>query len=164
MRRFALLLAALAILAPAALAQGWRVHTDPVGTRIELPAGFVQVGPGAPDGSGARFRADDGAEVRVYGSINRDRLGMADILAALIANNGAAYRDVTYRQAGRDWFVLSGYRDNRTTIFYARYELSQDDRVISAFEITYPARLRRAYDSIVTRMSLNFRAVPVAAN
>ena len=151
-------LVALALLASLSqvAAFGWTVHTDPAGTRLELPDYFRRVGAGAPDGSGARFRAEDGAEVRVFGTANRDGVGLPVVLRAVVAQSDRAFAHVTYQQAGADWFVLSGYRNGGAIIYYTRYELSGNGRVISSFEITYPQRLRRVYDPIVTRMSLGF--------
>jgi hypothetical protein len=160
MIRFALPLLLVSAAPVPALAVTWTVYSDAAGTRLDLPDDFRRVGPGAADGSGARFRAPDGAEVRVFGTLNHAQVALPDILRAIVAQNEQAFARVTYQQAGRDWFVLSGTREGGTVIYYSRYTLSADGSAISSFEITYPLSLRRAYDAIVTRMSRRFRVRP----
>lgn len=159
--RLALVLSALLAAGPAA-AFSWTVHTDPAGTRLDLPDYFERVGPGAPDGSGALFRSEDGAAVRVFGSLNLGGVRLPEVLRAVVAQNEGAFQQVTYQQARPTWFVLSGYRDEGATIYYTRYALSEDGRAISSFEITFPTALRQTYEPIVTRMSLRFRVLPAS--
>ena len=64
--------------------------------------------------------------------------------------------DVTYRRTTDDFLVFSGYRRER--VFYARVELSVDNRTMCIFEITYPRELKREFDRLVTRMSHSLSA------
>ena len=47
--------------------------------------------------------------------------------------------------------MLSGTRGS--AIFYERHLLSHHNELINTLDMTYPARLKSAYDPIVTRMS-----------
>ncbi|MGN6487401.1 MAG: hypothetical protein ACTHLT_06230 [Devosia sp.] len=60
-------------------------------------------------------------------------------------------RRITYRAAGRSWFVLSGYLEDvaEPTIFYAKFMLNRSGTSLSAFEISYPRAEKAAYDAIV---------------
>jgi hypothetical protein len=63
---------------------------------------------------------------------------------------------ISYRDRGANWFVISGTKGGNE--FYERYLLSHGGKIVNGFVMTYPARLRTAYDPIVTRMSRSFRA------
>jgi len=153
--RRALIAAALVTLASPALAQGresWKTFVnDRFGTSIEYPTRFK---PGEPpaNNDGLRFTADDGATLAVWGSLN----ALEQDLKALEDSAREDGEKVTYRSAGKNWFVLSGTRGEE--VFYKRYILSHRGEVVNAFTLTYPAALAATYDPIVARISKSLKA------
>jgi hypothetical protein len=154
--RRALLAAALAALPLAASAQdGWRTYRNSrFGTTIDYPAGFR---PGNPpnNNDGLSFTAADGATLRVWGSLNIDEADLAALEAKMQGYAEQGDR-ITYRAAGRNWFVLSGTNGER--IFYRCYLLSHRNEIINGFEIVYPQGRAAAYDPVVARLAKSFRA------
>jgi hypothetical protein len=64
------------------------------------------------------------------------------------------YRDgesVTYRQRGRSWSVVSGYRGDQ--IYYRRANLACGGQRWHVIELNYPASDKRAMDATVTYIS-----------
>ena len=144
-------------LAAPATAQTWKTYRNArFGTSIEYPDRFR---PGRPpqNGGGLSFSSNDGASFLIYGSHNALEHDLAG-LESFIKENRDAGESITYEARGANWFVLSGRKDD--TEFYERYLLSHNRSIVNGFVITYPARLRTAYDQIVTRMSRSFRASP----
>lgn len=99
-------------------------------------------------GDGQVFAAPDGrAELRCWGSANDGRpLTVSEALTQAITEPG---RQVTYRHMGRDFFVLSGYRDGR--IFYRRTILAHGK--LATFELTYETSLKKLFDPIIRDIS-----------
>jgi len=62
---------------------------------------------------------------------------------------------VTYERVTRDFFAVSGVRDN--TIFYSRCNVSPTGGTLHCFDLQFPATERTAWDAIVTRMSRSLR-------
>jgi hypothetical protein len=138
-----------------AAAQGWKTYRNArFGTSIEYPDAF-RAGRPPDNGGGLGFSRSDGATFSVYGSHNSLEHDLAGLEAFTMEDREAGER-VTYRDRGNNWFVISGTRGN--TEFYERYVLSHGGKIVNGFVITYPARLKTAYDPIVTRMSRSFRA------
>lgn len=155
-RRVCLLLAGFGSLTLGpAFAQGWRTYSNPrFGTAIEYPDRFR---PGRPpdNGGGLGFSSGDGASFSVWGSHNALEHDLAGLEAFTRENRNAGER-ITYDARGANWFVIAG--TERDQIFYERYLLSHRGTIVNGFAIRYPERLRKEYDSIVTRMSRSFRA------
>jgi hypothetical protein len=156
--RRALLLAlagTTAFVASPAAAQSWKTYRNArFGTTIEYPDKFRSGRP--PDnGGGLGFSSQDGGKFLVYGSHNSLEHNLAGLEAFIMEEREAGER-ITYRDRGSNWFVISGTRGNEE--FYERYLLSHQGKIVNGFVITYPARLKSAYDAIVTRMSRSFRA------
>ena len=63
----------------------------------------------------------------------------------------AAGEQATYRQRGRDWWVVSGYRGD--AIFYRRANFACGHRRIHVIDLTYPRAQKRQFDALVTSMS-----------
>jgi hypothetical protein len=155
-RNVCLAIAALgALCARPASAQGWRTYRNPrFGTSIEYPDRFRRGRP-PENGAGLGFTGADGASFTVWGSHNaldHDLKG----LEAFIRENRTAGERITYDARGSDWFVIAGTDGDQ--IFYERYLLSHRGAIVNGFAIRYPARLRKKYDTIVTRMSRSLRA------
>lgn len=144
-----------ALIARPAFAQGWRTYRNPrFGTTIEYPDRFR---PGRPpeNGAGLGFASADGASFTAWGSHNSLEHDLA-ALEAFIRENYEGGERITYDARGSNWFVLAGTAGD--SIFYERYSLSHRGTIVNGFAIRYPARLRKEYDAVVTRMSRSFRA------
>jgi hypothetical protein len=102
-------------------------------------------------GDGQVFAAPDGrAELRCWGSANdAPQLTVSEALAQALTEPG---RQVTYRHMGRNFFVLSGYKDDR--IFYRRTILAHG--MLAAFELTYETSLKKRFDPIIRDISSGF--------
>jgi hypothetical protein len=147
-------LAALAVPSPAS-AESWRTYRNPrFGTTIEYPDRFR---PGRPpaNGGGLSFSSPDGASFSVWGSHNALEHDLAAHEAFILEDRDKGER-ITYQARGANWHVLSGTRGD--VEFYERYLLSHRGQIVNGFAMTYPVRLRQAYDPIITRMSRSFRA------
>ena len=157
-RSLILVLSGSAVLAPTlARAQNiWKIYkNDRFGTTIEYPSDkFRSLRP--PDnGDGLAFEAADGGRfsVSAHRNINNDTL--AEVEEFYLADRKPGEK-ITYRDKGPNWFVLSGTRGG--TVFYERHLLSHQNELVNTLDMTYPARLEKAYDPIVTRMSRSLRA------
>jgi hypothetical protein len=91
---------------------------------------------------------------RVLGLPNEEQLTPGEIRAEYIKKKGTT--DLVYERTKRDFLVLSGYRG--TNIFYTKIALSPDTQNICVLHLSYPRKAKRAFDEIVTRMSLSFAA------
>ena len=143
------------LMAVPALAQSWKTYRNArFGTTIEYPDQF-RGGRPPENGGGLAFSSSDGAKFVVYGSHNALEHDLAGLETDTLEGRDAGER-ITYQDRGANWFVISGTRGNDE--FYERYLLSHGGKIVNGFVMTYPARLRTAYDPIVTRMSRSFRA------
>ncbi len=143
------------LIAVPAAAESWRTYRNArFGTTIEYPDRFRSGRP--PDnGGGLAFTSRDGAKFSVWGSHNVLEHDLKGLEKDLDEGRASAEK-VTYRSRGENWIVVSGARKN--AIFYERHLISHGGTIINGFEMVYPARLQRAYDPIVTRMSRSFAA------
>jgi hypothetical protein len=89
---------------------------------------------------------------RIMGVDNKEELSPAEIRAKYL--KAQIPGDVTYERTRTRFLVLSGHRGE--SIFYTRVAVSGDRRTICIMEITYPRKDKRAFDSIVSRMSRSF--------
>jgi hypothetical protein len=156
-RHLVLAVAAAAMLAarPAAAQKVWKSYkNERFGTTIEYPADkFI---PQPPDtGDGLRFVATDGAEFTVSAINNVLDQNLAAIAASALKDRPLDEK-ITSRDRGANRIMLSGTKAD--VVFYERRLLSHRGKIINDLEIIYPARLRRIYGPIVTRMSKSFRA------
>ena len=134
----------------------WRPYSDTVyDFSIELP--FALFEPALEGGRGLRLeQADEGlAKLDVYCAANTQGLATQDFVELL--DHDDLIGEVTYREGGEDWFVLSGfYASERSAdeamIFYTKFMFSQDGERVSAFEISYPEADRVLFDAIVVRL------------
>lgn len=154
--RAVLTLALLLALAAPAYAQSplqWHVYQNPrYGYSIDVPDGpFTQRG--SDNGDGLTLSTTDGGEMRIYGGQNVHQLDPV-ALAGILSRSGEV-KQVTYRAGGRNWLVLSGYypgAGDAKVIFYTKFMFNPDRSALSAFEISYPASQKLAYDRVVTRL------------
>lgn len=90
-----------------------------------------------------RYVSPDGRAVLTLRDMPLDRP-----VSAILRGDGES---VTYRQRGRSWAVVSGYRGDE--IYYRRANAACDGRRWHVIELTYPARDKRAMDATVTYIS-----------
>jgi hypothetical protein len=141
---------------PATAQKVWKTYkNERFGTSIEYPADKFIPQPPRTNIDGLRFVAADGAEFTVYAINNVLNQNLAAVQASALKARPLDEK-ITHRDRGPNWIVLSGTKAN--VIFYERHLLSHRGKIINELEILYPARLRRLYDPIVTRMSKSFRA------
>lgn len=133
------------------LAGGWSHYVnDRYGTTVDYPAGFkAQEAP--TNGDGRRFASAD-ATIEIYSWHDADGESAASLRKRL--NGSEGYTDVTYSPAGKDWFVLSGYRGKN--IFYEKYFFRSG--VVSGFGMEFPRSRKPHYAPMVERMENSFRA------
>jgi hypothetical protein len=140
----------------------WKTYVDPDrGTAVEYPAALFSVAAGAPErGSGREFRTEDGrARLIVYTLPNEERRSPRSYLQRhlLIAPGALEYTRVT-----RQFFAISGVRD--ADVFYSRCNFPQRRRGdMRCILLQYPERETKAWDAIVTRISLSLREESLSA-
>lgn len=154
MRRLLLILVIVAAagLPVSAQESGWAPywHPDP-GFTIDLPLDQFELD--ETDAAVTRLRhVEADALLEVYGGQNSDHLGLQEFIDFLSRADRIA--DITYRAAGRTWFVISGYYRREEPgepfpIFYAKFMFTPDLESFSAFEISYPESERQRLAPVV---------------
>ena len=131
----------------------WQTFEVPeFGTRVEYPARiFTAVGE-AEKGVGRRFESKDGrAILSIYARENEDN----DTPASYLRKN-LRQRTLDYERVTRSFFAISSERDG--IIYYSRCNFSRPARgSLHCFDLVYPQAEKRAWDSVVTRISLSLR-------
>ena len=127
---------------------GWRSYVVPKsGAVVEIPATiFSKETELAEGGLGRRFTTDDGrADLTVQAFPNSANDSPAMFLAKMRPPSGILYKRVT-----PGFFVVSSVRNDR--IWYNRCNRSTDG-YMNCILINYPAREKRQWDGVVTRIS-----------
>jgi hypothetical protein len=125
------------------------------GTAVEYPAAVFPVEAGAPErGSGQAFRTQDRrARLIIYTLPNEERRSPRSYLKRhlVLALGALEYTSVTRR-----FFAISGVRDD--DVFYSRCNFPRHRRGdMRCIFLQYPQRETKAWDAIVTRISLSLR-------
>ena len=133
----------------------WRTFEVPdFGTRIQYPAGIFTPA-GQPEmGLGQRFeRADGRAVLSIYARPNK----AGETPRAYLRKHLRVERsELDYVRIARSFFAISSERDG--VILYSRCNFSGGARgVIHCFDLKYPQQEKRAWDAVVTRISLSLR-------
>ena len=140
---------------PAGSATGWDRFVEPqLGTSIDYPIGIFSVDEGAaPRGIGRQFRNTDGHAVLLVYSQNNE----GENPARYVEKNFKVPRQtIDYRRVTPTFFAMSAVHAGE--IYYSRCNFSRrPGGAIHCFDLRYPARDKRAWDPIVTRMSLSLR-------
>jgi hypothetical protein len=141
------LFAASSVEAQSPLASDWQVFKVPdYGTRLEYPASIFSAAGQAEAGVGQRFESDDG-----HARENEDGDTPASYLKKNLRQSGLQYELVA-----RSFFAISMEREG--TILYSRCNFSRSARrAIHCFDLVYPQAEKRAWDPVVTRISLSLR-------
>jgi hypothetical protein len=135
--------------------RSWTVYIDPTtGTRVDLPEGlFVPVGP-PQRGRGQRFRTRDGrAEFSIY-KLDGAR---GETPRSYLQNNlKVPQRALGYQRVTRKFFAISALDKGR--IFYSRCNFAAGRASsMHCIYLAYPAQEKKAWDGVVTRISLSLR-------
>jgi len=145
-------LSVLALIASSAMASAqpvrWSTYSIPeTGTSVDIPVSIFSEEAGHPNGYGEKLKTSDGkAELTVLSARNRDNDTPATFLARLHPPTDIQYKRVTSR-----FVAVSGYK--RDMVYYSRCNFSPG--LIHCVMINYPASEERAWDGIVTRISLS---------
>jgi hypothetical protein len=124
------------------------------GTRIDYPAAIFAPAGKPKVGTGQRFeRVDGGAILSVYSRPNSS----GENPRTYLRNNLRMERSaLDYVRIARSFFAISSEREG--LILYSRCNFSGGAHgVIHCFDLRYPHAEKRAWDSIVTRISLSLR-------
>ena len=127
----------------------WTRYSNPhLGVSVDMPAELFAVD-GGPAASfpGRTFKTSDGrADLSVYAIDNAANETPATFLRKRfqLSSSAAVYRRVTPRI-----LAVSGYRGDQ--IWYARCNFASTR--VNCVALNYPAREKRSWDSVVTRIS-----------
>jgi hypothetical protein len=141
--------------AAAARPAGWGRYRDKEsGVSFAFPAHVFSLETAAQARDGVVFSTPDGrARIRVFGFVNEARDTPSGYLHRIAKAGEGAF---TYVRTTPRFFVASGTRDG--TIFYRRCNFSDSaDKRVGCFQLDYPQREKRAWDDVVTRISLSLR-------
>jgi hypothetical protein len=107
---------------------------------------------GKPErGSGQRFeRADGRAALSIYSRPNDTGENPATYLRHNLRTDRS---ELDYSRVARSFFAISSEREG--VILYSRCNFAR--RAIHCFDLTYPQEEKRAWDAVVTRISLSLR-------
>ena len=133
----------------------WRTFVVPqYGTSVDYPAGiFIRAG-NPEKGVGQRFESEDGrAVLSVYSRDNEDGDTPTSYLKNHLRVDRAA---LDYERITRSFFAISLERDG--VVYYSRCNFSgRREGAIHCFDLVYPQEEKRAWDPVVTRISLSLR-------
>ena len=114
---------------------------------MDLPSSIFTEEAGRPDGYGQRFRTADGrADLTIQAAPNEANDSPATFLAKKHPPPRIQYKRVTPR-----FFAVSSYKGDK--VWYNRCNFSGG--LVHCVLINYPAEEERAWDNVVTRMSLS---------
>ena len=145
----------------AAQADGWAAYRDERGTRIAYPRHIFSVPKGRGEGGvGNVFATRDGrARIHMYSIPNANALSPAAFIRSHFPGNRAT---LTYDRVARNFFAVATRRAGM--IVYLRCNFSGNaGGTLHCVDIRYPAAEKRAWDTIVTRISHSVRPLPAAA-
>jgi hypothetical protein len=130
----------------------WRRYVIPsTGTSVDMPVSIFSSDAGPPEGGTGRkfFTEDRRADLTVQSVPNPANDSPAAFLAKKKPPAGIIYKRIT-----PDFFVVSSIRNDR--IWYNR--CTRGNGTMNCVLINYPAREKRQWDSVVTRISHTLRS------
>ena len=133
----------------------WRTfEVAEFGTSIQYPASIFTPTGKPEKGLGQRFeRADGRAVLSIYSRPNEAGENPKTYLRNNLRMDRSA---LDYVRIARSFFAISSERNS--VILYSRCNFSGGARgVIHCFDLTYPQAEKRAWDAVVTRISLSLR-------
>jgi hypothetical protein len=147
-----LLLGISAQSAAAQPAARWTTYQNDSGTIMPFPANLFTVRAGEGTPRGEVFTSADGrSRLHVFAIPNERNENPAQFIARAIVDDP---RKLTYQRIARDFFVFSAPENDR--VLYRRCNFARD-RIIHCLDLRYPRAEKRAWDGVVTRMSLGLR-------
>ncbi len=149
--------AIIKLLALMACAACWSASAEPVrwttfripetGTSVDIPASVFSETAGRPDGYGQRFQTPDGrANLTVQSAANDAHDSPAAFLAKKDPPPNIQYKRITPR-----FFAVSSYKGDY--VWYNRCNFTGG--YVHCVLINYPRAWERAWDGMVTRISLS---------
>jgi len=130
----------------------WTSYRNASGTSVPFPADLFTVRGGEGTPRGEVFTSADGrARLHIFALANEHNETPAQFIKRVIVDDR---RKLTYERVARDFFVFSAPENDR--ILYRRCNFARD-RMIHCVDLRYPRAEKRAFDGIVTRMSLSLR-------
>src|SRR5262245_43560403 len=159
---FALVLAAMGtaachdIAAAAERPSGWGRYRDrQLGMAFDFPSHIFSLKSAEQGREGVVFSTPDGrARIRVFSVDNEANDTPRSYLRKIAQPDGAKF---PYVRTKRRFFVASGTRAGN--IFYSRCNFRSSGERVSCFQLDYPQAEKRAWDDVVTRISLSLAAV-----
>jgi hypothetical protein len=133
----------------------WRTFVIPdFGTRVQYPANVFAPAGHPEEGIGQRFERADG---RAILSIYSRRNGRGETPTTYLRKNLQMDRStLDYARITRSFFAISSEREGM--VLYSRCNFSGGTHgVIHCFDLAYPQVEKRAWDPVVTRISLSLR-------
>jgi hypothetical protein len=131
----------------------WQTFEVPeFGTRVDYPARIFDPAGETKRGVGQRFESTDRrAILSIYASDNEAGDTPGTYLRRHLRQTGLDYERVT-----RSFFAISMERGG--LIYYSRCNFSRTSKAsIHCFDLVYPQEEKRAWDPVVTRISLSLR-------
>jgi len=117
---------------------------------VEYPVNFGME-PAPTNNDGRVFYDQEGFSMRVYGSYNV----LDHSMKAEMKDEEKEFDIVTYRAAKRNWYVLSGYKDD--DIVYLKTYMNRNKEIFYYLRISYPAKFKTEYNEIVSKVSKSFK-------
>lgn len=124
-----------------------RYCNERYGFCVDYPEG-LRKDPPPVNGDGRRFHDRNGFSMTVSGSNN----SLDDSVTSEMESQTGDFDRITYRAQKKNWFVLSGYKGSE--ILYRKTYVGEGS--VNHLHIQYPARKRKEYDAMVTRISSSF--------
>ena len=151
--KFLILLVTPCILMPVpASAADWVVFEPVRGLIVQYPRDVFPVDAGAGDHDGKVFATEDGrARLNLFTITNDRHETPKQFLRRSFPEDR---RVLDYDRVASNFFAVSKSKNGR--IYYRRCNFPNDG-VIRCVDLQYPAREERAWDDIVTRISLSLR-------
>lgn len=148
----AFLVPALLTLPGIAKGNEWTLYRGEQGTSIPYPRDLFSVRDSRPGMRGVRFNSADGrAELNIFTIANERNETPRQFIRRVVRDQGYG---VTYRRVTNRFLVFSAPEHGR--IIYRRCNFP-DGPYIHCVDIRYPQTDKRAFDDIVTRISLGLR-------
>jgi len=150
------LVGAILLAGQQAIGEEWQLYDDPQARfHVELPSSTFRLMAREPRHLSLSEIGGD-AVIDIYTGSNAKHLSPEDFAAEL--SRAGEIKDITYRAAGRTWFVISGHyaNGNPALIYYAKYIFFDDFQSVAGFEISYSVKEKLRMDPIVEHLQATF--------
>ena len=147
------LIASLFTAIPVWASDGWTSYANPrFDYSAEVPPGFTLTQE-SDNGDGATFESRDGARLLIFGAFVEDGAFAADIRQRIVWDNQKGWQ-ITYEKVTPGWASYSGAKG--ADILYSR-AVALCDGSAAYFQLEYPRKALKAYNSLVSRMVKSLR-------